>query len=280
VMASLPPRSPVKPPVVVRQKTRQKSTATKATKAAKAQSDLNALRSSQKATGDFTDWKLKKHDFVWLDMKLEGQEKLAAKGQAYISVGRCTVVDPSPLMYCPKKEGAPNTVADCHDFTTVTFDQLTCHDDYWLSTPLGPLDVFLPLPTKDLPMGFPSIENEEERTVKFLFEAMKVFTGSSGVESYRKQVSFHLLLLCFARSHFIPPLGVHYLHRLPEYHQSQRTGADQGQNRSQGQRQARQARNHAADRHEAEEEPEEPEKDEEGVQIAHAPPPPSLYTAG
>jgi hypothetical protein len=133
---------------------------------------------------------------VWLDMELEGADRIAAGGQAYISIGRCEVVNPAPLMFCPEVEGGPNKVADLHDYTTVTCQQLLTTDSGWLECELGPMDVFHPAGKQDLRSGYPEI-NAEARTIKNMFEAEYQWVGVSKVPSMRKQVN------CFFYFYFV-----------------------------------------------------------------------------
>ena len=169
-----------------RKKTRTQSKSGKDVEALNAYAELKA---SQQQSGDYSDMKLRKGATVWLDMKLEGDDKTAASGQAYVSVGRCSVVDPEPLMYCPAAEGGDNEVANLHDYTTVTCDQHITEDIGWLDTVLGRLDVFHPVGKKDLRCGYPEITDPEERKIKNMFKAEIEWTGAARVVKIRKQVN-------------------------------------------------------------------------------------------
>ena len=151
--------------------------------------DYENLKASQQQSGDYSGMKLRKGATVWLDMKLEGADKTAAGGPAYVSVGRCSVVDPAPLMYCPAEVGGDNVVSNLHDYTTVTCDQFTTDDIGWLDTVLGRLDVFHPVGKKDLRCGYPEIKDPEERKIKNMFKAEVEWSGASKVVTMRKQVN-------------------------------------------------------------------------------------------
>jgi hypothetical protein len=189
----------IAPPAPTLEKSTRKKTRTqsKSGKDAEALTAYAELKASQQQSGDYSDMRLKKGLTVWLDMKLEGDEKAAASGQAYVSIGRCSVVDPEPLMYCPIKEGGANVVANRHDYTTVTCEQHTTEDIGWLDSILGHLDVFYPVGTKDLRCGYPEITNPEERKIKNMFKAATEWTGASGVVRMRKQVT------CFFSCFFV-----------------------------------------------------------------------------
>jgi hypothetical protein len=164
--------------------------------------DFNELLSCQKAHGKYSSMNLKKNASVYLDLKLEGVDKTQANGQAYISVGRCAVVDPAPLMFCPEVAGGENMVAAKHDYTTITCEQLTIADEGWRDAVLGVLDVFHPVRKKDLTdlrCGYPELEDPKERTIKNMFEATVDWKGASGVVSQRKQVN------CFFFCFFVVP---------------------------------------------------------------------------
>jgi hypothetical protein len=167
------------------------------------------LLEQQEPEGDFTDMKLKKGNTVYLDMKLEGEDKEAAGGQSYITLGRCSVTDPAPLVYCPLTPGGPNVVHARHDYTEVVFDRMTNDDDNWLCTDLGALCVFLPVAKKNIAKGYPSIEDPDMRTVAALFCSTMTWIGASGVASERPQVinCCHFLCVLCVMSHLIPPLS-------------------------------------------------------------------------
>jgi hypothetical protein len=172
------------------------------------ESDYGSIKKQQHPSGDFTDLRLAKGQMVWLDVKLEGEDKVAAGGQAYITLDRCSVVDPEPLVYSPLKPGGPNVVHNQHDYTEVVFDMVTISDDAWLDTDLGALCVFLPVLKKHIFLGYPAIEEVEKRTVKYLSASTMTWTGVAGVESVRPQVinCCHFLCVLCVMSHLIPPL--------------------------------------------------------------------------
>jgi hypothetical protein len=58
------------------------------------------------------------------------------------------------------------------------------------------------------------------KLIKYLFTTTKPWKGLSGVERHRKQVFFFFFFFVVSCLISFPPLGVPYLHRLPEYHQS------------------------------------------------------------